>query len=213
MRNDFKLGRSKFVLFLPIFLFLISFTSAAVDTNTVDDTFQVNALIPYAKGCMNNGTYCSAAATCNFTFYDLDNSLLENNVPGINIGDGSSTWTYNITYSKTGVYQVDMVCIDGGEAGFETFYSQVTGSGLNDNFWFYVIVIGLSLGVIIIGFNMEDPIITIFGSFGLYFLGLYILFNGIAGVKDLVTTWAIGIIMLGIAAYVSIRSAHELITG
>lgn len=211
MITKFKLG--KIILFFPVFLFLFSLTSAAIDKSEVDDVFQVNEVIPYSKLCINNGTYCSSSATCNFTFYDLDNTILVNNELGIQIGvNGSSLWQRNITYTRTGVYQIDMVCIDGGRAGAATFYAQVTGSGLNDTTWFYGIILILSLGVISLGFYMEDSPITILGTFGLYFLGLYILFNGIAGVKDSVTTWGTGLIVLGIAFYISTRATYELIT-
>jgi len=77
---------------------------------------------------------------------------------------------------------------------------------------FYILVLIFSLGIIIFGVARNDPIVTLLGSFGLHFLALYILFNGIVGVKDLVTTWAIGIILLGFAAYVSVKSAYSLIT-
>jgi len=69
----------------------------------------------------------------------------------------------------------------------------------------------LSLGLVIVGFWMEDAIMTLLGSFGLYFLGIYILNNGLVGTKDLVNTWATGLIVLGVAMYVSVRSAHSLI--
>ena len=50
-------------------------------------------------------------------------------------------------------------------------------------------------------------------SFGLYFVGLYIMLNGIVGVKDMVTTWAIALILLGVAAYISIKSGVEMLNG
>ncbi len=42
-------------------------------------------------------------------------------------------------------------------------------------------------------------------------MGLYILFFGLDGIRDPVYTWAIGIIILMLAAYISLRSAYELI--
>ena len=69
----------------------------------------------------------------------------------------------------------------------------------------------LTNGLIILGLSLPDAVTTIFGSLGLYFVSLYTLFNGFAGVRDGVTTWAIGLILLGVAMYVSTRSAYELI--
>jgi len=210
----FKIGnKKKILLIFPMFFLFFNLISAAIDTKQVEDVFKINEIIQYAKPCINNGTYCSNSASCNFTFYGLDNSILVNNVPGTNIGaNGSSLWAHNISYTESGIYKVDIICTDNGNSGAATFYNQVTGSGMNDTNWFYLIIIILSLGIITLGFYMSDPPITILGTFGLYFLGIYILFNGIAGVKDMVITWGAGIIMLGIASYISVRSAHELIT-
>jgi len=193
-------------------LFTFSLVSASPTEPVISDTFQVNDLISYAKPCINNGTYCSAAAVCNYTFYDRDNSIRFNNVLAENVGDaGASIWQYNLSHTSTGIYKVDMVCIDSNNQGSSTLYYEVTGSGITDSLGFYIIILAISFGLIILGFSLTDPTITIFGSFGLYFVSLYTLFNGIAGTKDPTTTWAIGLILLGIAMYVSIRSAYELI--
>lgn len=214
MVKQFLTEGKVFFLMIPLFIFLISFTQAAVDTNRVDDVFKLNDFIPYTKACINNGTYCSSSTTCNYTFFNLDNTIKANNVLATNIGaNGSSLHQFNVTFNETGIYQVDMVCSDGTNSGATTFYAQVTGSGLNQNVGFLLFIILLSFGVILIGFYMQDSWLTLFGSFGLYFLGLYILFNGIAGVKDTTTTFAAGLITLGIGFYISARSAHEMIVG
>lgn len=193
-------------------LFSFSLVTAATDTSDVNDVFQVNEQISYNKPCVNNGTYCSAATTCNYTFYNIDNSIKFNNVPATNVGDnGGSIWQYNVTNTETGLYKVDMVCLDGTSKGSETLYYEVTGDGSNDNFPFFIAILLLSFGIIIFGFSIKDPTTTILGSFGLYLVSIYILFNGIAGVKDATYTWAIGLIVLGLAMYISTRSAYELI--
>ena len=104
-----------------------------------------------------------------------------------------------------------MICADGSLRGSETLYYEVTGDGVNNSLGFYAIIILISMGIIVLGFAMTDAPITILGSFGLYFVSIYILFNGIAGTKDPVTTWGMGIILLGMAMYISTRSAYELI--
>ena len=193
-------------------LFSFSFVTARIDTNDISDVFKVNDIVSYTKPCMNNGTYCSASAVCNYTFYDRDSSIRINNALATQVGvDGASNWQYNISHDDTGYYKVDMVCLDDGLKGSETLYYEVTGSGVTDTSGFYIIILIISFGLIILGFSMSDAILTIFGSFGLYFVSLYTLFNGIAGIKDATTTWAVGLILLGMAMYMSIRSAYELI--
>lgn len=199
----------KFLFFL-FFFFLVGIISADIDTNQVDDVFKVNERINYAKPCFYNDTYCSATAQCNFTIFDPNNNVIVNNLPGTN---QDSFHNYSIIFDKVGVWKIDMTCVDQGLTGADTFYAQVSGEGFNDSLGFYIVIIILSFLVIFMGFYMQDAPITLLGSFGLYFLGIYILFNGIVGVKDLTTTWASGIIILGIAMYISVKSAHEIIIG
>ena len=94
----------------------------------------------------------------------------------------------------------------------ETISFEVTPSGFSGTLGFYILFLILSLGVIILGFSLSDPIIVLLGSFGLYFVGLYILLNGIVGMRDVVYTWAIGIIILMLAAYISTRTAYEILS-
>ena len=194
------------------FMFSFSFISASIDTSDISDVFAVNDVIQYTKPCINNGTWCSNSAKCNYTFYDRDNTVRYNNVVATNIGSGgASLWQYNLTHENTGLYKVDMICVDSGENGYQTLYYEITGSGDTDTIGFFAIILLVSFGIIILGLSMSDAAMTIFGSFGLYFVSIYVLYNGIAGVKDATTTWAIGLILLGIAMYISVRSAYELI--
>jgi len=191
------------VLALPLIL-------AATDTNDVDDSFQINTIIDYKKPCFNNGTYCSAAATCNYTVFNPDNTILVDNQAGTN-----QLSYYNISFlvSDIGIHKVDMTCVDGGLTGAETLYFEVTGSGFNNTLGFYVLILIFSIGVMVLGFWKQDAPIVILGSFGLYFLGIWILFYGLAGFKDPIYTWSSGLIVLGLAFYISARSSYELIVG
>ena len=200
----------KLYLLILMCIVLSSLAYATTDTREVEDVFQINDQVNYAKPCFNNGTYCSSSAKCNFTIYDPDNVVLVDNKEGTN---NFYNHNYTLYFTKLGLHKIDMTCVDGGRTGAETFYAQVTGSGLIDNLGFQVLVIALSFGIILLGFYLKDGWVTILGTFGLYFLGIYILFYGIAGVKDLIITWAIGLITLGLAGYISIRSAHDMIIG
>lgn len=111
------------------------------------------------------------------------------------IGD----YTYTVGGDKGGIYSTEVI-------GFK-----ISPSGFMGTLGFYILILLFSAGVIILGFSKDDPILVIFGSLGLYFVGLYVLFNGIDGMKDPVYTWGLGIIVLMVAAYISIRSAFELV--
>lgn len=181
---------SSLVLFLFLFLFSFSFVIADINTPFVEDVFKVNEIIRYTKPCINNGTYCSTTSQCNFTFYNRDNSILINNQEGASVGNNSaSLWEYNITRTETGLYKVDMCCEDGiNIKGCETLYYQISGDGFNASLGFYVLIIAISFGIIILGFYLTDAWITMLGTFGLFGVGVYTMLFGIAGMKDLFIT-------------------------
>ena len=193
-----------------IILLALPLILAATDTTDVDDVFQINTRIDYKKPCFNNGTYCAATSTCNYTIFKPDNSILVNNLQGTN-----QTSFHNISFivGDIGIYKVDMTCIDGSLTGAETLYFEVTGSGFNSTLGFYALILIFSVGVMVLGFWKQDAIIVILGSFGLYFLGIWILYYGLAGFKDPIYTWSSGLIVLGLAFYISARSSYELIVG
>ncbi len=185
----------KILLILFLGLFLISLTSAFLGTYEQGATVSI-------RGNLN-------ASSVNVTIYFPNSSIAVDNQPMTQLK--GEIWNYSFSSTDTlGEYIYDYCDQDGRNCKENNF--EITPTGLTSNLGFYVLVLILSFGIIIFGVTRNDPVITLLGSFGLYFLGLYILFNGIVGVKDLVTTWAIGIIMLGLAMYVSLRSAYSLIT-
>jgi len=150
------------------------------------------------------------AATFNITITDKEGNYLINNQQTNDLGNGA--FNYTVTFPKSEIYKVQMFCTDGSYSYSNEGYYNITPSGFSGTLGFYILIFILSFGIIIFGFYLKDAPIVILGSFGLYFVGLYILFYGLDGIKDPVYTWAIGIIILMLAAYISIRSAYELIT-
>lgn len=102
-------------------------------------------------------------------------------------------------------------CVNGDIGGDYPFAIEVNESGLSNNPSFYFLILILSFGVIGVGFYIGDAPFVILGSLGLYFVGFYILFYGINGIKDQVYTWALGLITLGLAFYISAKSSAELL--
>ena len=198
-------------MFFVFFLFLIIVVptiSASSDTQTADDIYKINSIVNYGKPCYYNGTYCSASAYCNFTVKNPDGSIKLNNIQGTN---NLAYHNHSINFDKIGIWTIDMMCCDGAYCGSETFYAQVTGSGLNDNVAFYVVIFATGLVFIVLGFWKQDIPITLLGSFVLLFLGIYSWINGIAGIRDLTYSSSISMIIVAISSYISIRTAWELI--
>lgn len=214
--NFNKLNGKKRVLALSLFLFLFSvvLVNAAVDTVLVDDVFEVNTIVDYSKPCRFNSTYCSATTSCNFTVKDPEGKRrIENGVASYDATYGEAN--ISINFDKIGLWQIEMSCCDGPVrgCGSETLNAEVTSTGLNNNLGFFAILLAISASVIGLGLWKADAPITLLGTFGLYFIAVYILFNGIAGIKDPVTTWGTGLITLGVAMYISTRAGMEIING
>lgn len=116
---------------------------------------------------------------------------------------------YNIT--QIGDYSY-VVCGDkDGGLRCETFNFKSTPSGFSGTLGFYILILIISLGLIILGFAIKDAWIVILGSFAFVLLGLFILLFGIDGMKDTAYTYGIGIITIMVGGYIGIRSGLEQI--
>lgn len=154
----------------------------------------------------NNGT------SCTWTYLQYSNgSQIIHNLGLTKSGTTFSTTVHSNNYSDLGETTHGVSCTDGVsfETGSKTI--NVTPDGLMDTIGFFFLVLILSLGIMILGFSLRDAIIVTLGTFGFYFLGLRVLFYGLDGVKDPVYTWAIGIIILAVAFYISTKSTYEMI--
>lgn len=189
-------------------LLVLPIINAATDTQNVDDTFQINSVVSYAKPCFYNGSYCSSTTVCNFTIFKPDNTKLIDNFKSTN-----NITSYNISFyvDTIGIYTANQVCCDGSLCGSETYYFEVTGSGLNNVTYFFIIILSIAMILIFLGFSIKDGWITILGCIGLFFVGLYILLNGIDIMRNLTVTRSFALIIIGVASYISLRSGYEML--
>jgi hypothetical protein len=205
-------SKRKGMLVLPAFLFLffcLSFVQAQVDSNSIDDTFKINSIVDYSKPCRFNGTFCDATSQCNFTVKNPNNVLKLNNIPGT-INE-SGDYNVSINFDSLGIWTIEQTCCQGIYCNSETHYSEITGSGFNNSIGFYALIILISVLIMGLGLWKRDAPVTVLGTFGLYFLGIYTLFNGIGDLRDPVYTWAFSLIILAVAFYVSGKAAWEMI--
>ena len=194
---------NKIIFTLIISIFMFSLVAAE------SETYKVNTETNLQFTCILNNEIASDAAVFNITITDREGNYLVNNVQAESQREGA--FNYTIVFPEVGIYKIKMFCSDGTYSYLGEGEYNITPSGFTGTLGFYFLILILSLGMMMLGFYLRDPIIVILSSFGLYFVGLYILFFGIDGFRDPVYTWAIGIIILMIAVYVSIRSSYELI--
>lgn len=208
-----ELTKKKFLLIgcflFSLFLFLsfINASSILPDSNT-DLTFKQNAFINYSFLCLNDSNaYCTSSTICQMNLYSPNGTTIVNNASMIFTTD---SYDYILPTNQIGDYHGAVVCI--GETNANSQFSYlVTPSGFASNMNYYLLIFLVSLGVMILGFAIKDGWVTLFGTFGLYFLSLYILFFGLVGMKDNVYTWGIGIILLGVAMYISSKIVIEML--
>jgi hypothetical protein len=195
-----------------VILFLVSTIMLILVFNVI--SAETNNYAPVKQNdCIVIKQTCASCTYLNVSISYPNSSIAINNQAMTTNGGGLWTYTFcstqnigrhdvNTCGNLNGVAQ----CNDAG-----TLYFEVTPTGQSSNPNFYYLIFIVSLGVIVFGLWIKDAPITILGTFGLYFLGIYVLLFGLNGVKDGVYTWAIGIILLALAAYVSTKSAYEMI--
>jgi hypothetical protein len=191
---------NKLLILFFLGILLIGTVSAEVSTL---GTFKQN-------DCVQLKQTCASCTYVNFTRVSYPNSTTAlSNVVATQDG---VVYNYNFcSTSLIGTYIVEGVGdVDGTDAVF-VYDFEITPNGFINSIGFYILILVLSLGIIFLGLAIKDAPITILGSLGLYFIGLYILFYGLVGMKDSVYTWAIGLIVLGLAFYISTKSTYELI--
>ncbi len=148
----------------------------------------------------------------NITIKDPNNDIVVSTSP-MTYNPDIQEHNYTLVSSFTGelgVYSYSITASAEGQNQTDTFEFEVTPSGDSGLTGYFFLIIILSYGLLAFGFWKEDITISILGTFALYFVGLYIMFNGIDIFKNTLTD-GFSLITLGIAGYTSFRMAHEYI--
>lgn len=165
----------------------------------------VNLKIPVFD---ENNNPVNSSTSCFLTVVDKNQNYLANN--SAMSYEGSGIYSYSILSSTLGTSYVTMSCSDGVTSGFSTFTIDVTPSGQQGSLGFFVVIMLVLAGLIVLGFSIKDGWFVILGGMGLIIFALYSMVNGIAGFKDDMVTWGISITMMGVGAYLTIKSALEM---
>lgn len=188
----------KLLMCLVLGIFLFSFANALED--------QITGI---QNECINISQTCSSCSYVNISsISNKDNSNLVLNQPMTSIGNGE--WRYEFCDTSTiGDYDIKG---QGDKNGVDTTFAtrlKITPGGFVGTLGFYFVFVVLAFGVMILGFGIKDGWTVVFGAFLTVFLGLFIIFYGIDGMKDTVYTWAISIIIISLGSYIGVRAAMD----
>jgi hypothetical protein len=189
-------------IFLIVIILLVLPMILALDNL---GTFKQNSCVRLVQTCVSC-SYVNISSVSN----SATNNTLISNVEMISSGNGE--WYYNFCDTdEIGRYDVrGKGDIDGADDSF-VYYFEITPSGFQGTLGFYIILICICAGVIILGFSIGEAWFVILGGFALIILGIYSINSGVAGFRDMFVTWAIGIFEISIGSILAIGSAIEKI--
>lgn len=199
MNKSILLGATMFLL-----LFLPLVTSQEQQTL---GTFKQDSCVELKQTCSN----CTSV---NITRISAPNSSVSLSTPVVMT---KLDTTYNYTFCKNralGNYIVDWKANPDGTFTCSTctgnYDYQITTTGFDLPIAFQFLFIGVIFSVLTLGLMKRDITISILATFGLYFIGIWMLFYGFNIYKNLYTE-AFAFITLGIAGYLSTIMAYEYI--
>lgn len=188
-------------LFALLFLSVLLVGLASADLGT----FKSNTCVPIRV--------LSNSSSINLTEVTSPNQTYIINSPMTYIGGQTFNYSFcNTTVS--GIYTYSWNDPSVNCANVETCGNSFTinPTGFIGTSMFYILIFVIAILILILGFYLEDIPIIILGDFVLYFIAIFIFFYGIDGIKDAVYTWAISLIILGVAIYLSVKAGMEYIS-
>jgi hypothetical protein len=188
--------KNKLMLVMLLGMFLISFTSALDSLGT----FKQNQQINITQIC-NDATYITISSV---SYPNSSKAIGQVNMTSLGSGEFYIQFTNT---STNGRYDVRGVS-DGCDKVFATYF-EITPSGFVGTLGFYIIILILSLGLIILGYAVEDAWVVILGGMGFVLFGLFVYIYGINGMKDTAYTYGFAIITIMLGAYFSVRGALQ----
>lgn len=197
MKTNLLYGLIISVLFLS--LFNLNLVSALDDLGT----YKQNSCIRVAQTCASC-TYVNISSISN----SYNNDTKVSNVEMTSFGNGE--WFYNFCDTdEIGRYDVrGKGDLEGTDTSFATYF-EITPSGFQGTLGFYIVLILVCAGVIILGFSIGEAWFVVLGVLALVMLGIYSINYGVAGFRDMFMTWAIGLFEIAVGSILSIGSAIQ----
>lgn len=134
----------------------------------------------------------------------------------VNLAMDKSNFDYTYEFCGTNLLGDYFYIVNGdkGGVGYESSEEgtfEVTPSGFTNTLGFYIVILLLSIGLVVLGYWREDATIIVLGAFGMGFIGIYLILNGIVGMKDTIYTQSIGLIFIALSSYLLYRGSMEFL--
>ena len=114
-----------------IILFVLCSFCAVAEIDPVNLVFKQGEVIDVKSPCISNNSYCNAGFQCNITIINPDTSVfIDNEVMTRNVAFYNYT-LQSVNTSVIGTYQLQIVCTDGTNKGYEFANFQITSSGMS----------------------------------------------------------------------------------
>ena len=191
----------KILLTIILGIFLISIASASLESL---GTFKQN-------DCINISQTCATCTYVNISSVSSNkNSNLLTNVEMADFGNGE--WRYEFC-STSEISRYDVKGQGDVNAVDSTFavYFEITPSGFIDTLGFYIVLLIVLGGIVILGFSISEVWFVVIGGLGLIMLGIYSINFGVAGFRDMFMTWGIGLFEIAVGAILAIGAGVQKI--
>lgn len=199
MEKEKKTKKESIIFVFALLLVVISLVSVSASLGTFKQNSCVD--IRVLSNCTSVNITEVNDGTTTYTINKIMNNL------------GGQTFNYtfcNTSRISTYSYSWNPICQDCAVVNCGNSFD-ITPNGFINSIGFYILVFLLSIGLIILGYYVEDYWVIILGSFALILFGLYIIIYGLVGMKDTAYTWGFGIITMMLGSYFAIRVAWETI--
>lgn len=198
---------NKTILLGAILFFFFLFPLVSSQEQQTLGTFKQNSCIELKQTCAN----CTVV---NITRISAPNSSILLSVPAT-MSKVDTVYNYSFCRNnQLGNYIVDWKANPDGSFICSTctgnYDYNITTTGYDIPISFQFLFIGIIFSLLTVGLYKRDITITLLSTFGLYFIGIWLLFYGFNIYKNLYTE-AFSFITLGVAGYLSIIMAHEYI--
>jgi len=196
--------KNKIYLILMLGIFLISFTSASCpDGDDCIGKVKLDNSIEIYQTC-NNCTYC------NFTKVKYPNKeVFLSNI----IASEDGTYFYsNIlggNNSELGEYEYCYDCGNAVEKETGCLHYLVTPTGFIDTLGFYIVLLVVLGGIVVLGFSINEAWFVVLGGLGFIMLGIYSINFGVVGFRDMFMTWGLGLFEIAVGAILSIGAGIQ----